>query len=431
MELKLNNVARIKNANVKINGLTIVAGENSTGKSTVGKTLFSCYASLYDLSNQIRKEKIEILVKSISRFQILNNIDIYNSGFDVYAFSSEIVDLQREFMSSELDLKQYLIEHINGYGSVSSDYIVDDLIMTINNLFNVKEDEIISSIVYDVLSKEFNGNINNVYEREDAEIELKIKNEKINITLIDNNYISCSNTFSLYNEAIYLSNPFVIDYNIRENPLRSAFRDEVVLPYHDVKLIEMLQRSSMDNALLERILTSKQLDSIMSKLKKVFGADIVYNDDYESSGLEVRRYGEEATIQLSAISAGLKPFAIIKMLLMNGALKDNGILILDEPEIHLHPKWQILFAEIIVLLQKEFGMHIIINTHSPYFLSAIEVFVDKYKIQDSTNYYLSKNISKNWSEIIDVTNDLEPVYAVLAEPFQYIENLRWANDLGN
>ena len=57
---------------------------------------------------------------------------------------------------------------------------------------------------------------------------------------------------------------------------------------------------------------------------------------------------------------------------------------LDEPEIHLHPAWQVIFAELIVLIQKEFNMHILLNTHSPYFLNAIEIYAE--------NIILKKNV---------------------------------------
>ncbi|HIC78966.1 MAG TPA: ABC transporter ATP-binding protein, partial [Sulfurovum sp.] len=41
MELQLKNIGMIKEANVKLDGLTVIAGENDTGKSTVGKALYS------------------------------------------------------------------------------------------------------------------------------------------------------------------------------------------------------------------------------------------------------------------------------------------------------------------------------------------------------------------------------------------------------
>ena len=37
MRLKINNVAELENLDLKIDGLTIIAGENNTGKSTINK----------------------------------------------------------------------------------------------------------------------------------------------------------------------------------------------------------------------------------------------------------------------------------------------------------------------------------------------------------------------------------------------------------
>ncbi len=39
MELQLKNIGMIKEATVKLDGLTVIAGENDTGKSTVAKNL--------------------------------------------------------------------------------------------------------------------------------------------------------------------------------------------------------------------------------------------------------------------------------------------------------------------------------------------------------------------------------------------------------
>ncbi|MGZ4123000.1 MAG: AAA family ATPase, partial [Tumebacillaceae bacterium] len=41
MEVKIQNFNMIKYASVKFDGLTVIAGENNTGKSTLGKLIFS------------------------------------------------------------------------------------------------------------------------------------------------------------------------------------------------------------------------------------------------------------------------------------------------------------------------------------------------------------------------------------------------------
>ena len=116
-----------------------------------------------------------------------------------------------------------------------------------------------------------------------------------------------------------------------------------------------------------------------------------------------------------------------KMLETLRKLKENGTIILDEPEIHLHPQWQLLFAELIVLIQKEFNMHILLNTHSPYFLQAIEVYAAKYEIADKCKYYLAQ-LDGDMAVINDVSDSTETIYKLLAKPFQDLENVRYEND---
>ena len=115
------------------------------------------------------------------------------------------------------------------------------------------------------------------------------------------------------------------------------------------------------------------------------------------------------------IATGLKSFVILKTLLENGSIEQNGIIIFDEPETHLHPKWQLVLAELIVLIQKEFNMHVLINTHSPYFMRAIEVYSSNHEIDNTTKYYLAKH-ENGISSIEDVTDSTEKIYGLLAEP---------------
>lgn len=90
--------------------------------------------------------------------------------------------------------------------------------------------------------------------------------------------------------------------------------------------------------------------------------------------------------------------------------------------MHLHPEWQLKLANVIVLLQKEFDLHVLINTHSPYMLNAIEVFVKKYNISDNCNFYSSK-VNKLGRATFSEVSNTESIYSVLAKPLQVLEDL--------
>ena len=108
----------------------------------------------------------------------------------------------------------------------------------------------------------------------------------------------------------------------------------------------------------------------------------------------------------------------------NGSIKEKDVLILDEPEIHVHPQWQLLYAKLIVLLQKEFDLSLVITTHSPYFLDAIDVYSRKYNTAHKAHYYLAENEGE-LASLRDVTNNIDAIYKKLSDPMQMLENLRY------
>ena len=70
MRLTLENIAKVRKADVEINGITVIAGENNTGKSTVGKALYSVFNSLYHVEDQMRDERLTTISNIIGRWLI-------------------------------------------------------------------------------------------------------------------------------------------------------------------------------------------------------------------------------------------------------------------------------------------------------------------------------------------------------------------------
>ena len=65
----------------------------------------------------------------------------------------------------------------------------------------------------------------------------------------------------------------------------------------------------------------------------------------------------------------------------------------EEPEIHLHPRFQSLLAEMFVEAYKKYNIHFIIETHSEYLIRKLQVMV-----ADKNNSLISNNVSLYYAE---------------------------------
>ena len=94
MKISLENIGKVKTANIEINGITVIAGENNTGKSTVGKALFSIFYSFLNVEKKIKKERQKLLETTISRF----------------AMTSDLSELGIEYILSENKIERNISE---------------------------------------------------------------------------------------------------------------------------------------------------------------------------------------------------------------------------------------------------------------------------------------------------------------------------------
>ena len=61
MELKVRNFAKIAEADIIIDGITVIAGNNNTGKSTIGKILDVIFNTTNNISVKMNKARIDSL----------------------------------------------------------------------------------------------------------------------------------------------------------------------------------------------------------------------------------------------------------------------------------------------------------------------------------------------------------------------------------
>ena len=67
---EIENIGKVKHARLEMHGVTVLAGENSTGKSTFGKALYCLFNAFYESDKEImriRKDDIESAIYQRSR----------------------------------------------------------------------------------------------------------------------------------------------------------------------------------------------------------------------------------------------------------------------------------------------------------------------------------------------------------------------------
>lgn len=425
MKLELENVGKINQANIELNGITIIAGENNTGKSTIGKMLFCVFHAFYKIEEQIKEER----TKSISR--VLNSYyheasNRFTRRFDTLDLAKYIVEQQEVFLGDTRilvkEIEKFYISKDQNFQRYIGQDALEKLVDRIYAFLKLEDGEIQKIILRKRLEAEFQMKVAHLNHAEkEANVKVGIKGNSIEFTVINNEDISITSYMNLTKEIIYIDDPFVLDD--LGQPQWYVFLHEFG---HRQDLLKKLASDQKvdDFSVVDELIVQKKLEKILGVMQNVCDGNIVSDD---SNTFVYKTDKLNGALGIVNLSTGMKNFVILRRLLQNGNIDENGIIILDEPEIHLHPEWQLKFAEIIVLIQKEFNTNILLNTHSPYFLNAIEVYSEKYQIDNKCKYYLVDENNKG-AIVSDVTNNTEKIYAKLAKPLQKLENLEYGDD---
>ncbi len=82
---------------------------------------------------------------------------------------------------------------------------------------------------------------------------------------------------------------------------------------------------------------------------------------------------------------------------INNAADEEVTIAIEEPENHLHPKYQSLLAEMFADAYKNYGIHFIVETHSEYMVRKLQVLVARKELtpeEVSLQYFYNPNIEQ-------------------------------------
>lgn len=435
MEISIKNIGLIHEANIVLDGLTVITGKNDSGKSTVGKIMYSLINSLNHYNDRIWTDAVKYVTNQIDGFtQRLEDEKgplyddllelLYELFYDTFdddddddvQFLKDSMEYQ-EFNSKVQELLKYLEDRD----------LEDELLIFIYNSLKESYHHIKSSLFLHETKRRkiesgfrdvFLQQIFNFYSKQNGEIaipkwnDLKIEFEKNKIKEISR----CDReNYNQFSDVTYIESPLVFNHIQRKFLLRS-----VSVGYEEDLIIKLLSPKKQKTPnMFEDMLRSKNLEFLDQKLADTLQGDLI---EGESILDELIYHLDGEDIKIQNLATGLKTFMIIRRLLDNDYLEEGSLLIIDEPEVHLHPEWQLKFAELIIVLMKSLKITVLLATHSPYFLNAIEVFTKKYDISENTHYYLAMR-EKNGAIFKNIDENLNETYELLAEPFQTLEDI--------
>lgn len=141
----------------------------------------------------------------------------------------------------------------------------------------------------------------------------------------------------------------------------------------------------------------------------------------ESSSINMEWYfsgvsrGNSYKIPLSKVADGMRSIAPLAILDKYNLLNSNTLLILDEPESHLHPQWIVDVAELLVRLVKERGVRVLVASHSPYLIRALKTASTATLAPGQLKYYLAKAVTEDGG---DAGYEYEPLEENIAPIFK-------------
>ena len=314
IKISVKDFRAIHSADIDLNGITVIAGVNGSGKSTLSRLLYTIFNK----------------VKALD--------DVYWSVFysETFAIREVCQQIYDTLKPSDLNLL---------FGTT----VKYNLGIEIKN----KED---LNLIMDVFNKTAAR-----YEDRKKNRPFKELGNEIASELQEDNII---NKVSVSEYGYTFFGPGVESVPLLHSVKFCTYIDtpkklEIPFSYSEWDYIN----SQKDAAYNQEI--SKYLSDNILK------GDASYSEQWKTL---IYQRNDGQTFNLSQSATGVQAFAFLQLLLKKGLINDRSLIIIDEPEAHLHPQWIVEYAKVLVELNKKTKARFFIATHSTDMVTYIRVF---------------------------------------------------------
>jgi predicted ATPase len=408
MKLTIENLGPIGRPTIiDFENLTVIAGENDCGKSTIGKVAFSVIKAFSNYPAVLKENQYRRIRRTLEMIalNIRHKINLANYP--------NLRVMLREFRSLDLLEAPFMqiCAELNNIIKVEPDHteLLERQISKIKNIQkelnkNNSAQDAISNSIFEALRSEFSGEITNKFNVKDARITLADGETKVfDITLNNDRVTSFEGGDVLgYSDATFVDGPGVFQYkntvNVFDSVGVAVYSPRRNVPFHISDLYNKLQAVDYKN--------DKLVNEDLS-VNKVYNGYMYYDEKDEEFYLN--RGGFK--VSSSNTASGIKAMSILRLLLKHEFVQEDTLLILDEPETNLHPKWQIEYSKTLCELAEQ-GAKIIVTSHSPYIVESLKAYGEKSK----ANFYLAKRTKTDDVEFMNTFGDITSIIDALTQP---------------
>jgi predicted ATPase len=410
MKFTIHNLARIDDAQFEIKNLTIFVGKNSTNKSYASHIVYKLNKILSHLkpkSNNFNQLFIQYIkdennnhliesIKSLEKKIVEREVTEYDDDLlqllmlddevREVVFSFDNFNINGLIENVDLYITNYITNEINKSFNINSNILKKIKIIDTNdiNILDNNQIKIVSSEEESdhirLLQFIFKQVVEKYYNTKAAQEEFYFPASRTGFVLAFDEIVSgvLRDRFGGQPTATKLTEP-TIDFISGFSDIKSGkFGDEL----KTINLFERHQNSNTQKKKMKELFEFIENRIIKGKIieeKKEQNYTQFYLKPKNSNKLELH-LTSSATVELLPLVVFLKHFSKI----------EDRLLVIEEPEAHLHPKAQIEMARLLVMLVNA-GAKVLVTTHSDYILNEISNCIKLFDSnQDKVKQYLKK-----------------------------------------